>query len=249
MQRTNEFNQPIGHSVENWSPRDRPSPHVVLRGQYCILAPMNIEKHGPGLFQSLITDNDGSSWTYLPYGPCLTLASLQDWLEIVLAEKDVLLYAIIDARTQVPVGVSGYLRITPNDGLIEVGHLHFSKLLQKTPAATEAMFLMMQHAFDDLKYRRYEWKCDSLNQPSRNAALRLGFTFEGIFRQHMVRKDRNRDTAWFSILDSEWPALKEKFVSWLHPDNFDEEGKQRVSLNSLVGAKIALDDMRYNDER
>jgi RimJ/RimL family protein N-acetyltransferase len=133
----------------------------------------------------------------------------------------------------VPIGISGYLRINPEDGSIEVGHLHFSKLLQKTPAATEAMYLMMQYAFDNLKYRRYEWKCDSLNQPSRDAALRLGFKFEGIFRQHMVRKDRNRDTAWFSIIDSEWPSLKEKFQKWLQPNNFDDHGYQRISLRDI----------------
>jgi RimJ/RimL family protein N-acetyltransferase len=205
----------------------------VLRGKYCVLEPLNIETHSELLFQSIGMDNEGASWTYLPYGPCHTLEAFQNWLKIATSDKDTLLYAIINADTQVPIGVSGYLRINPEDGVIEVGHLHFSKLLQKTPAATEAMYLMMQYALDDLKYRRYEWKCDSLNQPSRDAALRLGFTFEGIFRQHMVRKERNRDTAWFSIMDSEWATIKEKFQKWLQPNNFDAHGCQLISLRDI----------------
>jgi RimJ/RimL family protein N-acetyltransferase len=233
MQKTNEFDQPIGFSIENWANRQRPSAKTILQGKYCVLEPLNIEAHSEPLFQSITMNNDGASWTYLPYGPCHTLESFQLWLKTTTSDKDTLLYTIIDARTQVPVGISGYLRINPEDGVIEIGHLHFSKFLQKTPAATEAMYLMMQLAFDDLKYRRYEWKCDSLNQPSREAAIRLGFIFEGIFRQHMVRKNRNRDTAWFSITDTEWPKLKNKFQKWLDPNNFDKNGFQHVNLKDI----------------
>lgn len=230
MQNTNDFNQPIGYEVKDWIPCARPSPQQVLSGEYCRLEPLSIEKHASDLLESLLTDNDGSSWTYLPYGPCATLASFQDWLMTVLADESILMYAIINADTHIPIGISSYLRITPADGVIEVGHLHFSKQLQKTRMATEAMFLMMQYAFDELHYRRYEWKCNALNEPSRRAALRLGFTFEGIFRQHMVRKGQNRDTAWFSIIDCEWPAIKKRFLTWLNSNNFDKNGKQFNSL-------------------
>ena len=146
--------------------------------------------------------------------------------------NDPLFYAILDQATNRAVGVAGYLRIDPRNGSIEVGHLGYSPLLQRTPAATEAMYLMMARAFE-LGYRRYEWKCDSLNEPSRAAALRLGFVFEGIFRQAVVVKGRNRDTAWFSVIDSEWPALKAAFVNWLAPDNFDEQGRQLARLSAF----------------
>jgi RimJ/RimL family protein N-acetyltransferase len=142
------------------------------------------------------------------------------------------LYAISN-NNNLPIGIAGYLRINPEHGVIEVGHLHYSKLLQKTPAATEVMYLMMRYIFDDLGYRRYEWKCNSLNEASKNAALRLGFKFEGIFRQSNVFKKYNRDTAWFSIIDSEWIAIKERFHRWLDPNNFDAKGKQIISLSAL----------------
>ena len=142
------------------------------------------------------------------------------------------MYVILNTDN-IPVGIAGYLRINAEHGTIEVGHLHYSKHLQRTPAATEAMFLMMSHVFDDLKYRRYEWKCNSLNTPSIQSAIRLGFTFEGIFRQANVFKGYNRDTAWYSIIDSEWPALKEKLQRWLHPKNFDQDGKQVFKLEKI----------------
>lgn len=149
--------------------------------------------------------------------------------------RDPLFFAIVDSTSGEAIGVASYLRISPSSGSIEVGHLNFSPKLQRTPAATEAMFLMMRHAFE-LGYRRYEWKCDSLNDPSRQAALRLGLSFEGIFRQATVRKGRNRDTAWYAAIDKEWPALCTAFDRWLSPSNFDEQGHQRVSLSSLTRA-------------
>jgi RimJ/RimL family protein N-acetyltransferase len=157
----------------------------------------------------------------------------RDWLEQQSGTRDPLFFAVVDPASGEAVGVASYLRISPSCGSIEVGHLHFSPKLQRMPAATEAMYLMMLHAFE-LGYRRYEWKCDSLNEASRNAALRLGLSFEGIFRQAVVVKGRNRDTAWFAAIDKEWPALREAFEKWLSPSNFDADGRQRVSLSSLT---------------
>ncbi|MDF3055224.1 MAG: ribosomal-protein-serine acetyltransferase, partial [Gammaproteobacteria bacterium] len=227
----NEFNQAVSYLVENWQAAKRPG-REVLKGEYCSLVVMDAHRHGRQLFENLSMDNRGESWTYLPYGPFVDSEAFCAWIKETQLEKDTQLYAILSESAE-PIGVAGYLRINPDHGVIEVGHLHYSKLLQRTPAATEAMYLMMQYAFEGLGYRRYEWKCHSLNEASRRAALRLGFQFEGVFRQCNVFKERNRDTAWFSIIDSEWPGLKEKFEKWLDKDNFDEAGKQRVSLQII----------------
>src|SRR3990167_2955215 len=229
MNERNEFNQIVGYKVEQWISAKKPE-KKVLRGKYCSLEPLEINKHAEALFNALAIDNAGESWTYLPYGPFKTLDEFKEWLKIKTAEQNTLLYAILD-NTQKPIGISGY-GINSEHGVIEVGHLHFSAPLKRTPLATDAMYLMMHYAFEELHYRRYEWKCNALNQSSRNAALRLGFTFEGIFRQHYVFKGRNRDTAWFSIIDSEWPAIKAKFERWLDPNNFDEQGQQKISLRN-----------------
>jgi len=225
----NQFNQLIGEEVKNWHGAIVPVKNI-LSGRFIVLEPLNMDKHGRQLFDSLNFNNNGESWTYLPYGPFDHYTDFKSWLKNLLLEKDTLLYAFIDAITLKPIGMGGYLRINPEHGIIEVGHLHYSIHLKKKPSATEAMYLLMKQAFDDWGYRRYEWKCHSLNEASRNAALRLGFTFEGIFRQSNVFKNHNRDTAWFSILDKEWPALKERFENWLQSDNFDEQGKQKKSL-------------------
>lgn len=232
MNEINEFGQPVGFVVENWQPVEMPA-KIALQGEHCVLEPLDIEKHSAKLFDILLIDNQGELWTYLPYGPFKQLNEFQHWIKTTSAEKDILLYAVIDIKTQLPIGITGYLRINPTHGVIEVGHLHYSSLLKKTPIATEAMYLMMRYAFNTLGYRRYEWKCHSLNTPSRNAALRLGFQFEGIFRQCNVFKNRNRDTAWFSILNTEWPTLEQKFQRWLSPSNFDQDGKQKLSLKDI----------------
>jgi len=171
--------------------------------------------------------------TYLPYGPFQSLETYTRWLVTATASDDPQLWAIEDAVTASAVGVAAYLRIDPESGSIEVGHLNYSPLLQRRPAATEAMYLMMRRAFE-LGYRRYEWKCDALNAPSRAAATRLGFSYEGLFRQARVNKGRNRDTAWYSVIDRDWPRLRGAFEQWLAPSNFDERGVQRVSLTSLT---------------
>ncbi|MBX3709991.1 MAG: GNAT family N-acetyltransferase [Gammaproteobacteria bacterium] len=232
MQQKNQFGQLLGHLVENWIPCQRPA-KTLIQGRYCILEPIEINKHAVKLFDVLAIDNQGESWTYLPYGPFDTINEFKNWLAETMSDNDTLLYAILDVKTKEPIGISGYLRMNPEHGVIEIGHLHFSALLKQTPLATEAIYLMLRHAFDELKFRRCEWKCNDLNEPSRRAAERFGFTFEGIFRQSYVFKNRNRDTAWFSMIDSEWEAIKEKFERWLHPNNFEANGKQILKLAQI----------------
>lgn len=206
-----------------------------MEGRFCRLLPLEPTKHAASLYAANALDAEGRMWTYLPYGPFDALDDYAEWLEEMCGKSDPLFYAIVDQPAARAVGVASYLRIDPRGGCIEVGHLGYSPLLQRTPAATEAMFLMMQKAFS-LGYRRYEWKCNALNGPSRTAAQRLGFSFEGVFRQAGVVKGRNRDTAWYSMVDHEWPALKETFLRWLHPKNFDEQGRQQVRLSTLMAS-------------
>ncbi len=205
-------------------------------GDYCSVQPLEISFHAKDLHEANCLADSGSTWTYLPYGPFDSLCTYQKWLEESCQSADPMFFAIVDLRTGKPCGVASYLRILPESGSIEVGHVHFSPLLQRSRVATEAMYLMMKHAFN-LGYRRYEWKCDSLNEPSRSAATRLGFSFEGIFRQATVYRNRNRDTAWFSIIDSEWPHLNEAFKKWLSTANFDNNGSQKVSLRKLTSIR------------
>jgi RimJ/RimL family protein N-acetyltransferase len=228
----NHLNQPVGLSVGAWQPPAAPS-RVMLDGRFCRLETLDAVKHGGSLFEANSLDAEGYNWTYLPYEMFASLAEFSSWIERDCGGNDPFFFAIVDLVKDRAVGVASYLRITPASGCIEVGHLNFSPLLQRTAAATEAMFLMMKHAFS-LGYRRYEWKCNALNAPSRIAAQRLGFSFEGIFRQATVSKGRNRDTAWYAIIDKDWPALEAAFQQWLDEANFDEHGVQKVSLSSLT---------------
>jgi RimJ/RimL family protein N-acetyltransferase len=229
----NAFGQPVGVPLPGWTRRPLP-PKTTMQGRFCRLEPLDAARHAAGL-QEAFAEAPLSSWTYLPdyMGPHRTLAEWTAWLEIAAASADPWWHAIVDMRTGHVVGVAAYLRMDVASGSIEVGGLLFSPQLQRKPAATEAMYLMMRRAFDELGYRRYEWKCDCLNAPSRAAALRLGFSYEGIFRQHMVYRGRSRDSAWFSMLDSEWPRLRGKFERWLSPDNFDADGRQKASLSAF----------------
>jgi RimJ/RimL family protein N-acetyltransferase len=227
----NILGQPIGLPLSNWKPPEVPS-REPMEGRFCCVEELNPRLHAASLHTANALDLEGRMWTYLPYGPFDTLDRYQEWIKEMCRRSDPLFYAIIDKTTGRAVGVASYLRIEPAGGSIEVGHLAFSPLMQRTPMATEAMFLMMERAFT-LGYRRYEWKCDALNGPSRSAAQRLGFSFEGVFRQATIYKGRNRDTAWFSVIDREWPARRDAFQRWLHPTNFDGEGKQRVRLSAL----------------
>lgn len=231
---TNELGQPVGPVVPGWTPRARPR-QAVINGNYCRLERLVPDRHAPELFSADQRDLRGESWTYLPYGPFDGLASYRQWVAQAGSTEDPLFYAVIETDSATgaaerAVGVLSFLRIQPEIGSIEVGHVHYSPLLQRRRAGTEAQFLMMRHAFDDLGYRRYEWKCNAINTPSRVAADRLGFTYEGTFRQAAIVKGRNRDTAWYSILDTDWPAVRERLAAWLHPDNFDDQAGQRTSL-------------------
>lgn len=229
---SNEFGQPIGFPLPGWAPPSRP-PREILTGKYCRLEPLDPDRHAAALFAAIASNGDAKSWTYLPYGPFQNLSGYRAWMEGSCQGGDPLFFAIIDLADGQPCGVASYLRIAPESGSIEVGHLHYAPRLKRSPAATEAMYLMMKQAFA-LGYRRYEWKCDALNAPSRAAAERLGFSFEGVFRQATVYKGRSRDTAWYSIIDSEWPALDETFQAWLAPENFDAQGRQRMRLSNLM---------------
>ncbi|MBE2212253.1 MAG: GNAT family N-acetyltransferase [Opitutaceae bacterium] len=225
--------QPVGVPVLNWQPRPAP-PREALVGRYCRLEPIDPSRHADDVYAALAEAADDATWTYLPYGPFESAAAFRTWMERTCLGDDPLFFAILDATSGRAVGLAAYLRIDRTNGVIEVGHLVYSPRLQRTRAATEAMVLMMRRAFE-LGYRRYEWKCNSLNHPSRAAAERLGFAFEGIFRQAVVVKGRNRDTAWYSIIDAEWPALRTAFERWLAPDNFEASGRQRIRLSELTG--------------
>ena len=227
---------PLGQPVQGWRPPQLPS-HTAIEGRFCKLEPADPTRHSADLYAAQALDSQGESWTYLPYGPFASEQDYRVWMKNNCLGQDPMFFAIVDARTGRAVGLASYLRITPSAGSIEIGHLYFSPLLQRQPAATEALFLLMDQAFA-LGYRRLEWKCNALNAASRSAAQRLGFQFEGIFRQATVVKGRNRDTAWFSIIDGEWPALRAAFLRWLAPANFDEKGRQRERLSALTAAAL-----------
>ena len=215
---------PIGCPLPDWQSVPLP-PRKAMAGHWCQLEPIDNEHHGNDLFAAFAEDVENRIWTYLPYGPFENAAALHRWIKATCLSDDPQFYAIVDSSSNKALGVASYLRINPKHGVIEVGHINYAPRLQRTPAATEVMYLMMRRVFDELGYRRYEWKCDALNIASRQAALRLGMTFEGIFRQATIYKQRNRDTAWFSILDSEWPRMKMAFETWLKPDNFTVDGQ------------------------
>jgi len=228
----NELGQPIGFPLPDWRRPPRP-PREAMQGRFCRVEPLDPARHAEDLYRANALDADARHWTYLPYGPFADLDAYCGWVQTTCLGDDPLFFAVVDLATGHAVGVASWLRIDPAAGSIEVGHLRFSSLLQRTPAATEAMYLMLRRAFE-LGYRRYEWKCDALNAPSRAAARRLGLSYEGIFRQATVSKRRNRDTAWFATTDREWPALDAAFRRWLDPGNFDAEGRQRVRLSTLT---------------
>jgi RimJ/RimL family protein N-acetyltransferase len=228
----NDLGQPVGFPIPSWVPPPVPS-RKMMEGRYCRLEPLDPIRHAAALFEANAAAPDGRSWTYLAYGPFSDLPSYRAWLDANCRGDDPLFFAVIDRADDRPAGVVSYLRIAPAAGSIEVGHLHYSPRLKRTPAATEAMYLMMKKAFES-GFRRYEWKCDALNAASRAAAQRLGLSFEGVFRQATVYKGRNRDTAWYAAIDAEWPALRDAFRAWLDPNNFDGNGQQRVRLSDLT---------------
>lgn len=228
----NRFGQPIGPAIPDWSPRARP-PATPMIGRLCRVEPLDAQRHIDDMHAAFSEAADGRDWTYLSVD-YLARDAYRDWLTKLGANGDPMPHVIVDQTTGKAVGTASFMRIDPLNGVIEVGHILLAPRLQRTPAATEAMFLMMRRVFEELGYRRYEWKCDALNAPSRTAAQRLGFRFEGIFRQAVVYKGRNRDTAWFSIIDSEWPSLNRAYRRWLEPNNFDPAGRQRERLSELT---------------
>jgi RimJ/RimL family protein N-acetyltransferase len=231
---------PLGEPVD-WTPVERPA-RAPLRGRHVLLRPVDAAldaeplhavSHAPG--------GDPAIWTYLPDGPYERPEDLRLMLEWAEGSDDPLYFTLVTAADGRPAGIASYLRIAPEHGSIEIGHIWFGPALQRTVAATEAIFLLARHAFDDLGYRRLEWKCNALNAASRRAAERFGFRPEGVFRKHQVNKGRNRDTAWYAIVDDEWPALRTGFEAWLAPANFDAEGGQRRRLGDLIAEARGAD--------
>jgi RimJ/RimL family protein N-acetyltransferase len=227
----NHLRQPVGESLPAWTARLRPEP-IAFKGRTVHVGPLNPARHARALFAAFAEDTTGAGWTYLPYGPFESNAAFDAWLESVAVKSDPLFFTIVPNGGS-PAGLAALQRVDTANGVVEVGNVRFAPSLSRSVAATEAMYLLMRHVFDDLGYRRYEWKCDSLNAASRAAAERLGFRYEGLFRQAIIYKSRNRDTAWYSIVDREWPALKARFERWLAPGNFDDSGHQRKRLRNI----------------
>jgi RimJ/RimL family protein N-acetyltransferase len=218
------------HAAVDGQPARRPV-RVTLEGAYTTLVPLDAATHAADLYGPTHGPGSETLWRYLWDGPFAAEADFRTALERKASTDDPLFFAITEPRSGRALGYASYMRIEPGHRCIEVGGILFAPELQRTAAATEAMYLMARHVFEDLGYRRYEWKCDALNRPSIRAALRLGFTFEGVFRKHMIVKGHNRDTAWFAMLDSQWPARKGAFEGWLAPENFDVEGRQKTALD------------------
>ena len=232
MGRTNAYGQPIGPPVETWRERRRP-PRTEMVGRYCRVEPVDLERHALTLYQAYTQAPDDRDWTYLFSERPTSMSQFCEYLTRLAASDDPLHYTIVELASARAVGTAALMRIEPLHGVIEIGSIGYSPALKKTAAGTEAMYLLMRRVFDELDYRRYEWKCDSLNAPSCAAAQRYGFSFEGIFRNAIVYKNRSRDTAWFSIIDAEWPRIRTAFQMWLDPLNFDAAGRQRRSLAAL----------------
>ncbi len=231
----NEFGQPIGPEVSGWRCVARP-PRSPMEGRFCRVEALDSNTHLDDLYDAYSQDHEGVLWTYMPVGPFDSKDDFRAWLEPASATDDPLFHAVIDLSTNKAIGMAAYMRIQQSVGVIEVGNITYSPRLQRTPLATEAMFLFMERVFDQFGYRRYEWKCDSLNAASCKAAERLGFTFDGKFEQAIVYKGRNRDTAWYSILDRNWAQLRNAYNSWLDQSNFDERGAQKQKLQYFMSS-------------
>jgi RimJ/RimL family protein N-acetyltransferase len=220
----------------DWTPAKLPG-RIALNGETVRLESLDVSRHAAQLFDSSHgAGGDAKIWDYLPYGPFASQDEFTKWLAQCAASDDPLFFAIVNWESMHAQGMASFMRMVPEHGAIEIGHIWFAPVLQRTRRATEAIYLMARHVFDDLGYRRLEWKCDALNEPSRRAAERFGFTFEGVFRQHMVIKRRNRDSAWFGMTDGDWPVRRAAFEAWLAPQNFDSSGQQRESLSAVRAA-------------
>ncbi|PJK28088.1 GNAT family N-acetyltransferase [Minwuia thermotolerans] len=222
-----------GEPLPGWKGAAGPG-DAPMTGRYCTLEPAGRPAQADELYEVFQTGGEAQDWLYLPYGPFPDIETFRAWYQATCTGKDPLFVLIRDAASRRALGLASFLNIERGVGRVEVGHIHFSPDLQQSAAATEAMYLMMKRVFE-CGFRRYEWKCDSLNERSRRAAQRFGFSFEGVFRQHYVVKGRNRDTAWYACIDQEWPRLREAYETWLAPDNFDAEGRQKRRLSALTG--------------
>jgi RimJ/RimL family protein N-acetyltransferase len=229
----NELGMPIGFPMADWVPLELP-PRTPMEGNYCRLEPFDVARHAEDLFHAYRADTESRLWIYVPSGPFDDFEAFRHWAEESCRGADSLVHTVIDLTTKKAVGVASFLGIDPSNGVIEVGAIKYAPALQRTTAGTEAMYLMMNRVFDELGYRRYEWQCNNLNAASKRAAERYGFTFEGVFRQAAIVKGRNRDTAWFAIIDKEWPAIKGAFEAWLSPENFNDDGLQRKALRLFM---------------
>jgi RimJ/RimL family protein N-acetyltransferase len=228
-----EEEPPLGAEID-WTPVERPS-RAALRGAHVLLRPVDTAADLEALHgASHPPIGDPAIWTYLPYGPYERPAEMRELLDWTQTSEDPLFFALAPLPDEKPAGLASYLRITPEFGVIEIGHIWFGTALQRTTAASEAIYLLARHAFDDLGYRRLEWKCNALNAASRRAAERFGFSFEGVFRNHMVVKGHNRDTAWYAMTDTDWPAIRSGYEAWLAPDNFAPDGRQKRALRELM---------------
>ncbi|MFO1122456.1 MAG: GNAT family protein [Hyphomicrobiales bacterium] len=224
--------RPVGAAVDPLPPGSKPD-HRPLHGRWVHLEAVSATRHAQALYESFVHDDvHGHVWTYMAYGPWQDLADFTEWLKAREASRDPWFYTIVRREDGKPCGMSAFMRCDAANGVLEIGNIWMAPGLQRTREATEAIFLMIRHAFDDLGVRRLEWKCDALNAPSRKAADRFGFAFEGVFLQHMIIKGRNRDTAWYAMLDRDWPRIRKAFETWLAPENFDARGRQKAKLQA-----------------
>ena len=219
----------MAEDMSGWTPREKPA-CVVLDGRYVRLEPLDAARHGRELFEASQVADADAKFRWLAENPVTDQAAFMAWVEKSAASGDPLYFAVIDKASGKVAGRQTFMRIDTQNGVIEIGNIYWGPVISRKRAATEALYLFMSHAFADLGYRRFEWKCNNDNEPSKRAALRFGFTFEGVFRQHLIVKGLNRDTAWFSIIDKEWPALEKAYEGWLDPGNFDADGQQRQRL-------------------
>lgn len=238
-ERINEHGQPVGAPLDSWGGAARPG-HKAMQGAYAKLVSLDPLTHTQDLFKAFREDRDGAIWTYNVNGPYNTAGGLQDWISRVSGSDDQPFFAVVDQKDNKAKGVASFLRIQPQHGVIEIGSITFAPGLQRTRVATEAIFLMMQRALGELGYRRLEWKCDALNAPSRRAAERFGFTYDGLFEQAVIYKGRNRDTAWYSLLDKDWAPVERGFQAWLAKENFDGAGQQCQRLADLIKAEQSI---------
>lgn len=219
----------MAEDMSGWQPRPRPA-RVITHGRFVDLVPLNMNEHAQALFEASSVADAGTRFTWLPEVPPTTLNEFRVWMEKSVASEDPLFFAVIDKASGKVAGRQTLMRIDADNGVVEIGNIYWGPMIARQRGATEALYLAAQYVFDELGYRRFEWKCNNDNVPSKKAALRFGFEHEGIFRQHLIVKGLSRDTAWFSILDKDWPALRESFEAWLQPDNFDAEGVQKKRL-------------------